>query len=474
MANLTDYFIPSDFAEDDIERRQSEIAVRTVFVIVPIGLILSVFVYWLFGSIGMSLAIAFAISLIGTAPFVLRSTGNMDLASLFIVIPLFITLCVWSWSTGGVLAPGASYLVFLPLLGLIFRGLKTALVWLVLIVVTWAALYIAGEMGAIATAEAMGDRIAARRMSELLVLALTVFGFFYLKNGLQEWLIDVVRKREAETRAAVEEARDRALEASHAKSTFLATMSHELRTPLNAVIGYSEMISEELEEMRESEKAGAELADQFVPDLGHIQSAGRHLLSIINDILNLSKIEAGKMTVEAADFQIDELVGDLADTLGPVARDNENTLEVDIDAAVGVMHSDSTKVRQILFNLMSNSCKFTSQGSVHLQVSLDDAGEQVVFVVEDTGIGMTEEQLIRVFDAFSQADSSTTREFGGTGLGLTITSHLCDLLGGEIDVDSTAEEGTTFTVRLPKRLPGSEQRSAGDAAPVRVAADESV
>ncbi len=242
---------------------------------------------------------------------------------------------------------------------------------------------------------------------------------------------------------ALEHARDEAVAASGAKSTFLANMSHELRTPMNAIIGYSEML---LEDAEDDGNEGA--AD----DLGKIRSAGKHLLSLINDILDLSKIEAGKMTVELMDFAVRDLVGDVAATVQPLVEKNKNKLAIEIADDVGTIHSDETKVRQTLFNLLSNACKFTENGTVSLTVKADHENDRdwLLFRVSDTGIGMTAEQAARIFEEFTQADTSTTRQYGGTGLGLTITKKFCEMLGGAIGVESAPGAGSTFMVRLPR------------------------
>ena len=237
-------------------------------------------------------------------------------------------------------------------------------------------------------------------------------------------------------------ARDEALEASRTKTAFLANMSHELRTPMNAIIGYSEMLAEEAED------AGVE---EFIPDLNKIQSAGKHLLSLINDILDLSKIESGKMTVYLEAFDVRSLVEDVAATVKPLLSKNNNKLILNIQPELGAMTSDLTKVRQTLFNLMSNASKFTENGTITLSTNLDKSGlsSNVTFAVQDTGIGMTPEQCGKLFQAFSQADASTTRKYGGTGLGLAISRRFCQILGGDITVTSIPGTGSTFTVILP-------------------------
>ena len=233
--------------------------------------------------------------------------------------------------------------------------------------------------------------------------------------------------------------------ANQAKSTFLANMSHELRTPLNAVILYSELLQEEAEDQG---------LDGFLPDLEKIRSAGRHLLGLINNILDLSKIEAGKMDLYLETFDLNEVVNDVAATAKPLFEKRHNALSLDLAADTGGMHADQTKVRQILFNLLSNASKFTEDGTIALKVHRHPEGGRpgVELSVTDSGIGMTREQVGKLFQPFTQADVSTTRKFGGTGLGLTIVKRFCELMGGRIDVASVAGQGTTFTVWLPAEV----------------------
>jgi PAS domain S-box-containing protein len=281
----------------------------------------------------------------------------------------------------------------------------------------------------------------------LAVLALHGRQPFHLSPQAQELLDNfavqtaiALRNAALYTEAAV--ARDAAEVANRTKSQFLANMSHELRTPLNAILGYSEMLHEDATEHGQTD---------FLPDLQKIHAAGKHLLMLINDLLDLSKIEAGKMdlTLEACD--VAEILNQVIGTIQPLATCNANTLDVQVAPEVEVMYADAMKVRQCLLNLLSNACKFTDHGTISVAVTRQTTAtdDWLLFQVQDTGIGMTSAQLAKLFQPFTQADASTTRRYGGTGLGLALSQRLCQMQGGTIAVDSVVGQGTRFTLRLP-------------------------
>ena len=262
----------------------------------------------------------------------------------------------------------------------------------------------------------------------------------------------------ATAKEEAEAARDAAEAANRAKIAFLANMSHELRTPLSAVIGYTEMMEDEVED-----GGGTALLD----DLGEVKSNARHLPSLINDVLDLSKIEADRMDTFAEDVDVAALVDEAAGTVGALVGKKGNSLVLDVAPEVGAMRTDVVKLRQCLFNLLSNAAKFTENGRNTLRVRREsaDGAAHVAFRVSDTGIGLTPNQVDRLFQRFTQADETTTRKFGGTGLGLALTRAFARLLGGDIAVESAWGEGTSFTLRLPARMPEREALEGDDASP---------
>ncbi|MBE9215985.1 HAMP domain-containing protein [Plectonema cf. radiosum LEGE 06105] len=265
--------------------------------------------------------------------------------------------------------------------------------------------------------------------------------------GLLAKSLNRLIERVSERTKELEKAKELAEAASKAKSQFLANVSHELRTPLNAIIGLSQLLQEDAADLG--------VTGDFAVDLETINTAGKHLLELINDILDLSKIEAGKMTLYPETFEVVSLINNLVLTIKPTVEKNGSILEIDCDGELGTMYADQTRVRQVLLNLLSNAAKFTTNGKVMLKIRRQKdfiAGiprEIITFIVKDSGIGMSEPQLKQLFKPFTQGDASTTKKYGGTGLGLAITRHFCQMMGGQIHVQSEWGVGSTFTIELP-------------------------
>ena len=259
-------------------------------------------------------------------------------------------------------------------------------------------------------------------------------------HEVREWVgthTDITEQRAAEKQAL--DAKNAAETADRAKSEFLASMSHELRTPLNAIIGYSEMLQEELQEAGHT---------PFIADLEKVRNSGKHLLELINDLLDLRKIEEGRMDLNVEAIEIGDLAREVAGTAQPLMRKNANRFDVHVGPGLGTMRSDAAKVRQSILNLLSNAAKFTEHGMVTFDVEAE--GDEIVFRIGDTGIGIAEDQVGRLFEPFSQADLSIGRLYGGTGLGLALTRRYCRMMGGDISLSSRLGEGSKFTIRLPR------------------------
>jgi PAS domain S-box-containing protein len=289
-------------------------------------------------------------------------------------------------------------------------------------------------------------------------------GVFQTAEGVRIFAIVREITERVHAAAQLEAARDAAEAANRAKSVFLANMSHELRTPLNAILGYSEMLTEDAED------AGQESA---AADLKRIHQAGSHLLSLINDVLDLAKIESGKMEALAEDFDVESLIDDVSATAQPLMAKNDNQLRVERGEAVGRAHQDLTKLRQSLLNLLSNAAKFTREGTVTLMAerSVRDGSDWLTLSVRDSGIGIAADKLDRVFEEFGQAEETTSRDYGGTGLGLPISRRFCLMLGGDLTLESRPGEGSTFTISVPAVLPEVDVEAPVETGPARTAAE---
>ena len=275
------------------------------------------------------------------------------------------------------------------------------------------------------------ETITGSQIPYLLIMPF-VYSVFVKRSNEYKDRIDYVKTEELKI------LREQAQNASKAKSDFLANMSHELRTPLNAILGYSEMLMEEAED---------DELESYAADLAKIQSSGEHLLTLINDILDLSKIEAGKMDLHIEEFEFVKHLAQIEATAKPLVEKNGNKFILENNATFERLKNDQTKLRQILFNMLSNAAKFTKEGSVTL--SINTIEKDVKFAVTDTGIGMNEEQLGKVFDEFTQAEASTAKDYGGTGLGLPISKKMTEMMGGKMEVESEEGKGTTFSITIP-------------------------
>jgi len=275
------------------------------------------------------------------------------------------------------------------------------------------------------------ETITGSQIPYLLIMPF-VYSVFVKRSNEYKDRIDYVKTEELKI------LREQAQNASKAKSDFLANMSHELRTPLNAILGYSEMLMEEAED---------DELESYAEDLAKIQSSGEHLLTLINDILDLSKIEAGKMDLHIEEFEFVKHLAQIEATAKPLVEKNGNKFILENNATFEKLKNDQTKLRQILFNMLSNAAKFTKEGSVTL--SINTIEKDVRFAVTDTGIGMNEKQLGKVFDEFTQAEASTAKDYGGTGLGLPISKKMTEMMGGKMEVESEEGKGTTFSITIP-------------------------
>jgi signal transduction histidine kinase len=257
-------------------------------------------------------------------------------------------------------------------------------------------------------------------------------------KSLREALADAEKQR-----LLALEAQGVAEEANRVKGRFLASMSHELRTPLGGILGYTDLLKDQ---------AGDIGAQEMLPDLAKVESAASHLLSVINEILDFSKVEAGKMVLLLEDFELSRILREVQDSVQPLIARKANVLELRCAADLGVVHNDETRLRQVLFNLLSNAAKFTEKGRIVLEVSRlpgADGADRIKLAVSDSGIGMTEPQLQKLFQAFSQAEDSTSKKYGGTGLGLALCRQFCRMMQGDVTVSSVYGQGTTFTVDIP-------------------------
>jgi signal transduction histidine kinase len=416
-----DRFIPAALEGD--ERRRARAVVGMALLIAPWAPIIGGSVVLLGEWVAGGAIVTTGLICLVLLPLV-RFTGAVLPASHLLVAGLVQGLLVSSLMLGGAGSPPTAWIALAPVVATATGGVRAGSIWTGLAMASALLIHAVQLAGGVAKPYLFGGWEFVGTVS-CVGLYFLVGMFLRANDQLYVGLLDRTRAAEAAER-----------DANRAKSAFLANMSHEIRTPLNAMLGYAELVAED------ASSAGQ---TQMVSDLGRVQSSGRHLLELVNDILDLSKIEAGRMDILIEDVPVRALVERVADELNPLITARGNELELRLDHAVA--RADPARLRQCMLNLLSNAAKFTEGGTVRVECALD--GGRVRVEVRDTGIGMTPDQITRVFEPFSQASATTSRDYGGTGLGLSIALRLVELMGGEIRVDSTSGVGSTFTLWLP-------------------------
>jgi len=398
--------------------------------------------------------IALGIAIFWLLSLVLRATGSLPLVAIISVQTLIAVTLIGVYNYGGVSSPFLAWLLIALANGFFYlsdRPLSVLAIFVLNVAAFIAIWFAAGDLPNRVPMEQMSDVGIVSVSSATLYMAW--LAIYYARLLTSESALEREAQRHRRTAEQLAEARDEAERANVEKSIFLARMSHELRTPLNAVIGYSEILQEDADLSGDARRAG---------DLSRISAAGKHLLSLVTDVLDITRIEADEMELQVGDFAVARLIEDVAATAAPLAQSNGNRLLTRVDPNVGRMTSDQVRLRQAAINLMSNAAKFTSNGLVELSARRLrlESGDWVEIEVRDTGIGIASDDLKTIFQDYKQVNSAEARKRKGTGLGLALSQKLCMMMGGNIFVDSELGHGSRFTIRVPAILSNDADRAA--------------
>ena len=447
LDRLVNYFIPPDIAADRDARNRAHVFLVSHILGPFIGNVVPIALYVLDPAPGYEVAVlAISITSFWIFPFVLRAGAPYNPLALVSIQNL--TFCIlWScYFYGGVTSPTLPWVLVIPLLAFFYLGSSKSLRAIVMVMFAvnlaiFSALYLFGYQikNDLPVAAMQGLGLVSTVAASLYV---AMMALYYAKIQASQTELEGEMRQHMATAAALRLATEEAERASAAKAEFLAKMSHELRTPLNAVIGYSQILLEDAEDEGDS---------QSIADLNKIHSAGQHLLKLVNEVLDLSKIEAGKMELDLEETDLTRLLGEIVHAARPAAANNGNEMLCTLAPDLGTALCDAGKFRNLTGQLIDNAVKFTQNGRIEIAAErrVDESSDELVIDVIDTGIGIAPDQITNLFEKFTVADDSSTSKYGGTGLGLALSQKLCKLMGGEISVESDVGKGSRFTIRMP-------------------------
>jgi len=456
---LVDWFIPASFRTDREVHQRARMFLISHLLGPFLGHTITIYLYWLDPHPGFGLwVLVCSITVFWAFPYALKRSGAYTMLALISVQNLIFAILWGSYHYGGVSSPFMAWLLVVPLLAFFYLGsaLRPCIVVLGMIAINVSGFYVFYRVG-----HSFPEHVPLHALSGIGIVSMicaavyvSIMALYYADLVANQSELQREVQNHRDTAAKLRDAKNEAEKANEAKSEFLAKMSHELRTPLNAVIGYSDILLED------AELEGGDR--QAVQDLKSINAAGKHLLSIITDVLDLSKIEAGKMALYSERIEVSRLVDELAEAARSLCAKNGNRLTVERAPDLGEAEGDVSKIRQAAVNLLANAAKFTRNGDVVLGVARERGygGDWIKIAVRDTGIGISRENLSKLFQNFTQAEAWTASKYGGTGLGLALTQKLCRLMGGDVRVESTLGQGSCFTIRLPASLAAAAQARA--------------